>query len=107
MTTSLTTHSLNVSNSHFMSQFAVDPGTTTGLTLGLTGGAVVSNNNNNTIAATTLVMAPSVDNWVSIQVSSLLVQSGNPAGSTILYKITTDATDIISIQDLRGALPTS
>jgi hypothetical protein len=90
-----------------MSQFAVDPITTTGLSLGLTAGAVASNNSNNSIAPSVLSMAASQDNWVSIQVSSLSVQTGNPVGSTILYKVTTNATDITSIQDLRGALPTS
>lgn len=102
----LTTASNLVSTSHFMSQFALDPATTTGLTLGFTAGFNSLGSTVNAIAASTVTLVDDATNWVHLH-ETFIDASVLPSLPSVLYKVVTASGVITSITDHRGTIPTN
>jgi len=102
----LSTFSSSISSSHFMSQFAIDPSTTTGLTLGYKAGVIVDGWNITQVSAGTLSLTANADNWVYVSSTTLAVATA-PGLPGVLFKVTTDGSGITSIEDHRGTVPTN
>ena len=107
MVQSLLPYGTEVEDLELAGQFAVDANTTTGLTLGYFGGIYISGGSRTAIADGTILLAASTTSWVLIVSAAVATETGaNPSAAEVLYKITTDGSNITTIVDMRGAIVT-